>query len=170
MLPDMEDRTTYELVERLGLKPHPEGGFFAETFRSPIALTLADGRVRAASTAIYFLLPSGTFSALHRVSSDEVWHFYDGDPLALTTITPEGVLKLTLLGRDLASGHQPQHVVPAGDWQGARPLGSSGKGYTLVGCTVAPGFDFDDFDIPGRASLEALFPRHKEIIRELTRS
>ena len=165
----MEDRIASVLIEKLGLKPHPEGGYFAETFRSSIEPTLTDGRVRAASTAIYFLLPSGSFSALHRVSSDEVWHFYDGEPLELVTITPEGVLECTLLGRNLTAGERPQHVVPAGVWQAARMAGAMGVGYSLVGCTVAPGFDFEDFDMPGRASLMQRFPRHAEFIRELTR-
>ena len=165
----MEDRIASVLIEKLGLKPHPAGGYFAETFRSSIEPTLTDGRVRAASTAIYFLLPSGSFSALHRVSSDEVWHFYDGEPLELVTITPEGVLECTLLGRNLTAGERPQHVVPAGVWQAARMAGAMGVGYSLVGCTVAPGFDFEDFDMPGRASLMQRFPRHAEFIRELTR-
>ena len=165
----MEDRIASVLIEKLGLKPHPEGGYFAETFRSSIEPTLTDGRVRAASTAIYFLLPSGSFSALHRVSSDEVWHFYDGEPLELVTITPEGGLECTLLGRNLTAGERPQHVVPAGVWQAARMAGAMGVGYSLVGCTVAPGFDFEDFDMPGRASLMQRFPRHAEFIRELTR-
>ena len=165
----MEDRIASVLIEKLGLKPHPEGGYFAETFRSSIEPTLTDGRVRAASTAIYFLLPSGSFSALHRVSSDEVWHFYDGEPLELVSITPEGVLECTLLGRNLTAGERPQHVVPAGVWQAARMAGAMGVGYSLVGCTVAPGFDFEDFDMPGRASLMQRFPRHAEFIRELTR-
>ena len=165
----MEDRIASVLIEKLGLKPHPEGGYFAETFRSSIEPTLTDGRVRAASTAIYVLLPSGSFSALHRVSSDEVWHFYDGEPLELVTITPEGVLECTLLGRNLTAGERPQHVVPAGVWQAARMAGAMGVGYSLVGCTVAPGFDFEDFDMPGRASLMQRFPRHAEFIRELTR-
>ena len=165
----MEDRIASVLIEKLGQKPNPEGGYIAETFRSSIEPTLTDGRVRAASTAIYFLLPSGSFSALHRVSSDEVWHFYDGEPLELVTITPEGVLECTLLGRNLTAGERPQHVVPAGVWQAARMAGAMGVGYSLVGCTVAPGFDFEDFDMPGRASLMQRFPRHAEFIRELTR-
>ena len=169
MLTDMENKAASEVIERLGLRPHPEGGFFAETFRSAAQITLPDGRIRAASTAIYFLLPSGTYSALHRVSSDEIWHFYEGEPIELTTITPEGALARITLGSDLAAGQRPQHVVPAGVWQGARPLDLAGTGYTLVGCTVAPGFDFADFEMPGREYLEQLFPQHIGVIRELTR-
>jgi len=158
-----------KIIEKLGLKPHPEGGFFAETFRSPLQITLPDGRIRSASTAIHFLLPVGTFSALHRVASDEVWHYYDGEPLELTTITPEGELKTIVLGHDLAANQIPQWVVPAGVWQGARPLQSDNAGYTFVGCTVAPGFDFADFEMPDRKKLLQLFPQHTSIICELTR-
>ena len=161
-------KAAQDLVARLGLLPHPEGGFFGESFRSPIQLTLTDGRIRAASTAIYFLLPMGAFSALHRVSSDEVWHFYEGDPLELTTITPEGILKTMTLGRDLEEGQRPQFVVPAGVWQAAKPTVEK-IGFTLVGCTVAPGFDFADFEMPVRAELGRLFPQHAAAIQVLTR-
>ena len=157
-----------EIVARLGLKPHPEGGFFTESFRSPIRLTLPDGRIRSASTAIYFMLPAGSFSAFHKVSSDEVWHFYEGNPLELTTITPEGMLDRVTLGRSFAEGQRPQYVASAGVWQAAVPVDGE-YGYTLVGCTVAPGFDFADFEMPERAVLEALFPQHGTVIHALTR-
>jgi predicted cupin superfamily sugar epimerase len=162
-----------EIVTRLSLKPHPEGGYFVETFRSAMQLTLPDGRVRSAGTAIYFLLTAGTFSALHRVASDETWHFYAGDPLELSTITAEGTLKTITLGRDLESRHVLQYVVPAGIWQGASPINdgaSKNEEYTLVGCTVSPGFDFADFEMPNRAELLRLFPEHTATIRKLTRS
>jgi hypothetical protein len=163
------DQPAAKIIAALGLLPHPEGGFFAETFRSPVQITLPDGRVRASSTAIYFLLPHGTFSALHRVASDEVWHHYGGAPLELTTITPAGDLSRRILGPDLESDQLPQCVVPAGVWQAARPLSREEAGYTLAGCTVAPGFDFADFEMPERDTLEALFPGHTEVIRKLTR-
>lgn len=156
------------LIARLGLQPHPEGGFFVESFRSPLEQPLPDGRVRAASTAIYFLLPSGAFSAWHRVSSDEVWHFYDGDPLELTTLNRSGTLENATLGREIAYGQRPQFVVPAGVWQAAKPLHGE-NGYSLVGCTVAPGFDFADFEIPDRAALLNRFPEHSAVIDALTR-
>jgi predicted cupin superfamily sugar epimerase len=161
-------KAAQDLVARLGLLPHPEGGFFGESFRSPIQLTLPDGRIRAASTAIYFLLPMGAFSALHRVSSDEVWHFYDGDPLELTTITSGGILETRTLGRDLEAGQRPQFVVPAGVWQAAKPTQEK-IGYSLVGCTVAPGFDFADFEMPVCDELGRLFPQHAAAIQVLTR-
>jgi hypothetical protein len=155
------------LVDRLRLAPHPEGGFFRETFRSSLVLPVEDREgTRAASTAIYFLLPSATFSAFHVVRSDEVWHFYDGDPLELVELMADGTLVRTILGRDLARGQVPQHVVRADVLQAARPLGER---FALVGCTVAPGFVFDDFAMPSRAELTARFPQHAAAIVELTR-
>jgi len=149
------------VIERLGLAPHPEGGFYRETFR---ARRYVGGR--AASTAIYFLLPSGAFSAFHRVSSDEVWHHYEGDALELHTIDASGVHEVVRLGRGLDAGERPQHVVPAGVWQAAAPLGAR---FALCGCTVAPGFDFADFEMPPRATLLAAFPEHAAIVTRLTR-
>lgn len=154
-----------EMVELLGLRPHPEGGFYRETFRSPLLLTLPDGRIRAASTAIHFLLPSGAHSAFHRVAADEAWHHYAGAPLELVTIDAEGTVGRVLLGSNPAVGEQPQHVVPSGVWQAARPVG---EGFALVGCTVAPGFDFADFEMPSRTALLGLFPGHRELILEFT--
>jgi uncharacterized protein len=154
---------TRALVERLGLSPHPEGGFYRETFRSP---RLVSPEARAASTAIYFLLPAGTFSAFHRVASDEVWHHYDGDPVALTTIDEAGSLAVAMLGHDLEGGERPQIVVPAGLWQAAEPRGPR---HALCGCTVAPGFDFADFELPSRAALVSRFPLHAATIERLTR-
>jgi predicted cupin superfamily sugar epimerase len=154
------------LIETLGLIPHPEGGYYRETFRAPLRLEgLPHGAPRAASTGIYYLLPAGTLSALHRVGSDEVWHYYDGDPLELHTLDAAGVHTVTRLGRDLAAGERPQHVVPAGVWQAARPLGQR---FTLCGCTVAPGFDFADFEMPSRAELQPLFPAHRALLEQLT--
>lgn len=155
------------LVELLGLAPHPEGGFFRETWRSPLVLGgLPHGAPRSASTAIYFLLPAGSFSALHRVASDEVWHHYDGDPVELHVL--EGRVHQTfMLGRDLARGQRPQHVVPAGAWQAAVPIGSR---WSLCGCTVAPGFDFADFAMPSREEMLRLLPDHAAVVTRLTRA
>jgi predicted cupin superfamily sugar epimerase len=157
-----------ELVKDLALARHPEGGFYRETWRSPLLLTgLAQGS-RAASTAIYFLLPGGSFSAFHRVTSDELWHHYDGDPLELHVIDEtDGAHTVTTLGRDILRGERPQHVVPAGIWQAAVPRGNR---YALCGCTVAPGFDFADFEMPSRADLLDRFPRHVDVVTRLTRS
>jgi predicted cupin superfamily sugar epimerase len=144
------------VVRRLGLLPHPEGGFYRETYRSTLTLDLPDGRRRAASTAIYYLLPSGTWSAWHRVLSDEVWHHYDG-----------GALQLHLLGVGTRLLHRgdPQAVVPAGVWQAAEPE----DGAVLCGCTVAPGFGFADFAMGREDELLAAYPDQAALIRRLLR-
>ncbi len=156
------------LVKLLALSPHPEGGFYRETWRSPLTLAaLPHGSARAASTAIYFLLPAGVFSAFHRVASDEAWHHYDGDPLDLHEIDDAGTHTVVALGREVGRGQRPQHVVPAGRWQAATPRGDR---YALCGCTVAPGFDFRDFEMPARAELVRRFPQHAALITRLTRA
>ena len=143
-----------ELIALLGLDPHPEGGYYREVFRSASQVTTADARgARAALTTIYFLLPAGTQSRWHQVDSDEVWHFYEGDPLELLELD----VRCTALSRHrlgpVGDGDaSPVCIIPAGAWQAARPLGA----YTLVGCTVGPGFEFADFrmlaDNPARAA------------------
>jgi uncharacterized protein len=128
-----------EVVRRLDLRPHPEGGFYRETFRDE----RRDGAGRAASTAIYYLLGTGDVSEWHRVDAAEIWHFYAGAPLVLT-MSPDGHdAAAHHLGPDLLSGQRPQLVVPAGWWQTATSLGA----WTLVGCTVAPGFRFEGFEL-----------------------
>jgi uncharacterized protein len=131
-----------EVVQLLRLKPHPEYGHYRETFRD--SLTVAGGQ--AASTAIYFLLRAGERSRWHRVDAAEVWHWYAGAPLQLT-IAGGSAGKTVRLGSDLASGERPQAVVPARAWQNAESLGA----WTLVGCTVAPGFEFAGFELPPQA-------------------
>lgn len=126
-----------EVVQLLGLLPHPEGGFYRESFRA----SAPDGG-RGASTAIYYLLRSGELSAWHRVDADEVWHYYAGAPLELR-LSDGGEPAVLRLGPDLAAGERPQAVVPAHVWQSARPLGE----WTLVGCTVAPAFQFSGFEM-----------------------
>lgn len=128
-----------EIIALLGLAPHPEGGYYRETFRDP--RLLPDGR--AASTAIYFLLRSGEISRWHRVDAVEIWHWHAGAPLALEIAAPDQPRRALVLGPNLAAGERPQHVVPAGAWQSARSLGA----FTLVGCTVAPGFTFEGFEL-----------------------
>ncbi len=155
------------VVETLELLPHPEGGFFRETFRAPLGVVAPQG-ARSASTAIYYLLAAGTFSALHRVRSDEVWHHYDGDPLEIHTIRDDGAYAMAVLGRGLGldNGQLPQRVVPAGVWQAAVPFGTR---FTLCGCTVAPGFDFADFEMAARGALVRQFPALRSVIERLTR-
>jgi predicted cupin superfamily sugar epimerase len=131
-----------QLVEALELAPHPEGGFYREIFRSMSRVQPADGRdSRDAATTIYFLLVGGTHSRWHRVRSDEVWHLYEGDPLEMLIASPEGERVQRIVIGPAVESSGPVHVVPAGWWQAARPLGA----YTLAGCTVAPGFVFQDF-------------------------
>ncbi len=142
--------TAADVIRLLDLKPHPEGGHFRETFRDappPYPPPLAgEGRVgvgRAASTAIYFLLARGERSHWHRIDAAEVWHWYAGAPLALEIAQPAGAIHRVTLGRDLAAGWRPQAIVPAHAWQAAQSLGE----WTLVGCTVAPGFEFAKFEL-----------------------
>lgn len=137
------------LVRRLSLRPHPEGGWYAEVFRSRLKVKPSDNRgERSALTSIYFLLATGQVSRWHKVTSDEAWHFYEGDAVELVTVDPAlERLEHVLLGRHAVdpahdeTAARPTHIVPAGHWQAVRPTGE----YALVGCTVGPGFDFADF-------------------------
>lgn len=159
-----------EVIALLGLAPHPEGGYFAEVFRSSLVVTsAAHPGPRAASTAIYFLLKAGELSALHRVRSDEVWHHYAGDALELHAFT-EAQHTCHRLGRDLSAGQRPMAVIAAGVWQAARVAESPSHGYALVGCTVAPGFDFADFELPRREDMLRHLPGHAEWVGKLTRA
>jgi predicted cupin superfamily sugar epimerase len=153
-----------ELVRRLGLVPHPEGGFYKETYRAALTVETPRG-TRSAGTAIYYLLPRGSFAAWHRVTSDEVWHFYDGHPLELLLVRDGGRVERVVLGKDVAKGEQPQVVVHAGVLQAAVPRGE----FTLVGCTVSPGFDFADWEMPSAESLVALCPEEAELMRQLAK-
>jgi predicted cupin superfamily sugar epimerase len=155
-----------DLISKLSLQPHPEGGWYRQTYRSEGVVDATRG-VRAASTAIYFLLQGDEFSALHRIASDEVWHFYMGSPLRVEAITPEGVVESFVLGNDLAANEVLQAWVPAGRWFGAS---LAQGGWALVGCTVAPGFEFMDFEMGDRDALLNLFPQCQDVVRRLTRS
>lgn len=153
-------------IKELQLQPHPEGGYFRETYRSTGNTSTPQGP-RSISTAIYFLLEAGNFSAFHRIRSDEAWHFYAGDPLSVYVIGASGTLRELKLGLDLASGQQPQALVPANCWFGSKV--ADGGSFSLVGCTVAPGFDFADFEMARRADLLSLYPDHHQMIKDLTR-
>ena len=134
---------SHALIASLGLIAHPEGGYYREVYRSPASVKPSDRREpRSALTTIYFLLTQGQFSRWHRVQSDEVWHFYEGDPLELLELDAAGrSLVRHRLGLVDGTGQLPVRTIPAGSWQAAQPLGA----YTLVGCTVGPGFEFADF-------------------------
>lgn len=139
----MDNRATH-LISTLDLRPHPEGGYYREIFRSRLQVQPQDSRpARAALTTIYFLLTEGDVSRWHRVASDEVWHFYEGDPLELLTVDAQSQQPEHYLLGAVRSDARPVHVVPASVWQAARTTGD----YTLVGCTVGPGFDFQDFQM-----------------------
>ena len=154
-------------IDELRLQPHPEGGWFRETYRAAEAVPAGALPPRFAgprvfSTSIYFLLPAGAFSAFHRIRSDEVWHFHDGDALELHLLHPDGHHEVRPVGPGAF-----QAVAPAGCWFGARV--AAGGRYALVGCTVAPGFDFADFELARRGDLLSQFPARADIIRTLTR-
>lgn len=164
--------TVNDLVQILGLAPHPEGGYYREVYRAAEtvvhpAFPEGRGARRAAATHIYFLLPAEDFSAFHRVvPSDEIWHLYGGDDLELHLIHADGRYETKLLAADPAAG-EPTAVVEAGCWQAARV--APGGAWSFGGCTVAPGFDFADFEMPTADDLLRLHPQHERIIRELTR-
>lgn len=149
------------LITKLELLPHPEGGYYKETYRSKTQIDTPGGK-RNVSTAIYFLLEKGNFSAFHKIKSDELWHFYSGDVLEIIEITLEGKLIITELGPD-----NFQYCVPAGHWFGSRV--KEGGIFSLVACTVAPGFDFLDFEMAVQNDLLEEFPQNSDIIKELTR-
>lgn len=160
-------------VERLRLKPHPEGGHFRQTYKADLkiaheALPAGFSGTRAASTAIYFLLEGENFSAFHRLQSDEVWHFYAGSPLVVDVIEPAGKHTAILLGNDPEAGQVFQAVVPAGCWFASHV--ADWTSWALAGCTVAPGFEFEDFEMGKRAELVRKYPQHREIIDRLTRA
>lgn len=159
-------------IDTLHLQPHPEGGFYAETYRSPETiqgkhLPTRYGGSRTLGTAIYFLVTGGSFSSLHRIKSDEIWHFYTGTSLTVYVIEPNGKLQEIRLGANPANGEAFQATVPAGGWFGSAV--TNPDGYALVGCTVAPGFDFADFELANRQALLEQYPQHHSVIERLTR-
>ncbi len=160
-------------IEQLQLTKHPEGGWFKETYRSAFSfpgehLPAAFHGDRNFCTCIYFLLEKDDFSALHCIASDELWHFYSGDPLIVYELEQDGYLKEHKLGNDPSRGESFQAVIAAGSWFGAKPSAAH-FGYTLAGCTVSPGFDFEDFKLAERAELTGKYPQHSKLIASLTR-
>lgn len=159
------------LAELLHLQPHPEGGFYKELYRSegtiPHGALTGFGGDRNYATGIYFMLTGTNFSAFHRIKSDELWHFYYGDACEVHVINTNGAHEVIRLGSDIINGEVFQAVVPAGAWFASRC--TNAVGYSLVGCTVSPGFDFADFEMAERNALIAEYPQHAEIIKELTR-
>lgn len=161
-----------KLIRQLALKKHPEGGYFKETYRSEGVIEGAEllnihKDKRNYSTCIYFLLTSGSFSAFHKLHQDEIWHFYQGAPIELHILSEQGEHQIHILGSELDEGQIFQLVVPANCWFAAKVV--TPDNYALVGCTVAPGFDFDDFTLGKREELLLDYPEHKELILNFTR-
>ncbi len=160
--------TAEEIKALLKLEPHPvEGGWYRRTYTSEVSVALLRG-VRPYGTAIYYLLEEGTFSEMHMLASDEIFHFYLGDPAEMLRLLPDGGCAISTLGPDLQAGQHVQLTVPAGVWQGTR-LVEGGK-VALLGCTVTPGFDFADYRSGSYAELAAQWPAEAERIRALTRN
>ncbi|MGC4063970.1 MAG: cupin domain-containing protein [Polyangiaceae bacterium] len=167
--------TAQRLIESYGLERHPEGGYYRETHRATQRVTRDESdlelafnrRSLSASTAILYLLEKDDFSALHRIQSDEVWHFYAGDPLRVVTLKPSGEREDFMLGANLDRGERFQACVPAARWFGAHL--ETNRGFCLVGCTVAPGFEFADFELGTRSKLLEMYPQHAAIVQALTR-
>lgn len=165
--------TAAEICKTLGLEPHPiEGGHFAQAYRSAHfvpkeALPPGYSGPRPISTAIFYLLTPATFSELHRLPGDEIFHFYLGDPVEMLQLKTDGTGERVVLGHDLAAGMRLQHVVPGGVWQGSRMI--PGGEFALLGTTMAPGFDYADYETGARDRLTALYPEYSVQIALLTR-
>ncbi len=164
--------TVEEIIRQLGLKPHPEeGGFYRETYRSPEnlqgeSLPTRYSSIRSLGTAIYYLLSPNSVSAIHRLTTDEIFHFYLGDPVEMLWLCPDGSARVLTLGQDLMKGDLPQVVVPMGTWFGSR-LQPGGR-VALMGTTMAPGFDFADYEDGDQATLISQYPSQETLIRQLT--
>ena len=171
-----EPTTAAKLIERLHMAKIPgEGAWFAVTSKSDIMLpasALPPRYVssRPAGTAIYALVTRADFSAMHRLKTDEIWHFYAGDPIKLLLLYPDGKDAVVILGADVLGGQQPQFTVPAGVWMGAIPKGDEAGAYSLFGTTMAPGFDYADYEPGYRETLQAVYPARAGLIAELTRA
>ena len=159
-------------IDLLQLEPHPEGGYFREIYRAEgviakdsLPFRYTGGRTFA--TTIYYLLNSGEFSSLHRLHSDEQWFYLDGSALTIHSIDPEGKYMQHHIGKNLEKGELPHAVIPHGCWFGG--IVDENNSFSLVGCFVAPGFDFDDFELAQRGPLINKFPQHKDIIEKLTK-
>ena len=160
-----------EIIKSLELLPHPEGGYYKETYRSlgninTDSLDESYNGKRSYSTCIYFLLTSDDFSAFHKIKQDEIWHFHEGSPIKLHTISEKGIHQEYMVGNDFSSGQKPQLVVNGNHWFAASIIDKNS--YALVSCTVSPGFDFSDFILPTRRELIDRFPQHEELITQFT--
>ncbi|MCB0390951.1 MAG: cupin domain-containing protein [Bdellovibrionales bacterium] len=163
-----------DIIKAMDLKPLPEeGGYYRETYRSDYGTNPARlfginaDSDRNVSTAIYYLISKGSFSAIHRIKSDEIFHFYAGDPIEMLQIDEQGNKKIIIMGNDVLNGQEPQIVVPRNHWQALRLV--EGGSWALMGTTVAPGFEFEDFEVGMREQMLELFPQHREDIIRFTR-
>jgi predicted cupin superfamily sugar epimerase len=154
-----------DLIKNLNLLPHPEGGYYKETYRSEVLTTIIDGKTRNTCTAIYYLLEGDDKSNFHRLQSDEMWFFHQGNTIEILTIQ-NNCIETYLLGNDIANGEISQLLIPANIWFAAKIKIKSG--YSLVSCTVSPGFDFEDFELARRNELSLEFPHLIEIIEQFT--
>lgn len=162
--------TAVDLIHALALSPHPEGGHYRETYRSARQVTRPDGASRHASTAIYFLLGAGEYSAWHRIASDEIWHFHAGTPLRIHVLRAGKLTTLHLGHPTKLPGAEFQHVIPAGAWFAAEPMPAhSEEDYSLVGCTVAPGFEFSEFELATAATLAQAGAPDTDTVKRLLR-
>lgn len=165
----MTDRVR-ELINHLNLQPHPEGGFFSETYRSIKTFETSSNAFpegRNISTSIYYLLQSKDISLFHRIKSDEIWHHYEGSPLTIHVISENGTYKQHHLGKMICEGQQPQLTISSGDWFGVTV--NNANSYTFCGCSVAPGFDFKDFEMANRTTMLRNYSCHEKIIKKLTK-
>lgn len=166
MSPTTSESNLRKIIEQLKMSPHPEGGYFVETWRARDICDVPGHGVRNLGTGIYFLMPHGQMSRFHRLRADELWHFYQGDPITVVTLSAEHGLQRNLVG-PLGLDHAlPQLIIPEGTWFGALHETPPTHGYTLVGCTVSPGFDFKDFELATREQLVAQFSGRDETVKK----
>lgn len=167
----MNNKNALYWIQALGMEKHPEGGYFCELYKcaeriSDREITFAFTKDRCLASSIYFLLPAGEVSRFHRLKSDELWYFHAGNPIVIHLIDKAGNLSELRLGTDCEKGERPQAVIPAGSIFGAIPGGQDG--YSLAGCMVCPGFEYEDFELLSREELLRFYPKHREIILKLT--
>lgn len=158
--------TAEQIIHSLHLAQHPEGGFYRETYKGETTIILDEGKARSTCTAIYYLLKDDDKSHFHKVSSDEMWLFHQGKALEIFVITDKGEIEVSVLGNNLESGESPQAVVKANTWFAAQVRNQ--KGYALVSCIVAPGFEFDDFELAEKDELIKSFPGIKEVVERFS--
>ncbi|WP_323758020.1 cupin domain-containing protein [Roseivirga sp.] len=168
----MTEKTAEYYIEKLNLLAHPEGGYYAENYRSEesikkSALPNHYPSARTFGTSIYFLLTPNSVSNFHRLNSDEIWHFHDGGGACIHMLSPGGNLVSKTIGKDLEKGEQFQVVIPKHHWFAAEIIRGD---FILVGCTVSPGFEFEDFELADRSTLASAYPDHKTLIKRFTKA